>query len=158
MAEVVIATAQEADAAAIKGFMARVIAEAVTREEPVHSEMAANTAANVDWWLASPGSAVHLTAVRGGELVGVVLVKDFWNLCSLFVEPALHGQRIGSRLLQAAVDACTARGTRDAILLNAAPRAIPFYARHGFVPRESARPLPAGFAAMQLKLATRSPE
>jgi GNAT superfamily N-acetyltransferase len=112
----------------------------------------ANVDRNVDWWLAHPDAAVHLQAVEGDRLVGVVLVKQFWNLCSLFVDPACQGRGVGRALLEAAIEECRGRSPRDALWLNAAPGAIGFYRRLGFVVRTPTKALPPGFAALQRPL------
>jgi GNAT superfamily N-acetyltransferase len=143
----------QSDAPVVKHFMVEVIRASVTREEPVFSQMAGNVEGNMDWWLAHPHDAVHLKACEDGHVVGVILVKHHWNLCSLFIAPERQGQGLGTRLLQAAIRDCTDKAPDGVIRLNAAPEAIAFYARHGFQPRESRQSLPTGFLAMELKLA-----
>ena len=142
----------DTDAAELKLFMASVIAERVTREEPLLSEIVGNVSGNVDWWLAHPDDGVHLKCMVNGSIVGVVLVKEFWNLSSLFVSPSLEKRGLGRHLLGAAIEACRGRSPKDAIWLNASPNAVSFYERAGFTPRESAQPMPPGFRPMQLAL------
>lgn len=139
-------------AAAVKAFMAHVIADSVTRDDRLLAELRANVEGNVDWWLAHPHDAVHLQAVQDGHLVGVILVKQFWNLCSLFVEPALQGQGLGRSLVEAAVARCAGRSPKQALWLNAAPGAIGFYRALGFTDRVPTKALPPGFVAMQRAL------
>lgn len=143
--------AEAADAEEIKALMARVIA-GVIHDGPLATEMVQNTADNVDWWLQNPAECVHLKYMAGGRIVGVVLVKNFWNLCSLFVEPSMQGQGIGRMLLESAIAACRGRSNRSAVWLNASPNAVPFYRHIGFTPRASDRVMPPGFAAMEYAL------
>lgn len=140
------------DAEPIRALMARVIRRDVTSDEALLADTLANVNANLDLWLREPGRCVHLVARDGQALIGVVLVKDYWNLCSLFVDSAHQGQGVGRQLVEAAADRCRGRSEKGALLLNAATRAIPFYRRLGFTDRVPARPLPAGFAAMQRPL------
>ncbi|MBC7481535.1 MAG: GNAT family N-acetyltransferase [Rhizobacter sp.] len=72
---------------------------------------------------------------------------------------ALEWQRhgIGKRLVLAAIDACRDKSPKQAIHLNAAPSAIPFFRALGFTPRASDQQLPAGFQAMQLALVPVAP-
>lgn len=141
-----------ADAAQLKAFMAAVIAGNVTREEPLLSEIVQNVSGNVDWWLQNPHECVHLKCVDSGRIVGVVLVKDFWNLCSLFVDPSVQGQGIGRLLAETAIEACRGRTPKRAIWLNASPNAVAFYEHIGFTARLSDRVLPPGFKAMEIAL------
>lgn len=138
-----------ADAAAVKVFMARVIAHSVTRDDRLLADLRANVEANVDWWLAHPHDAVHLQALQDGRLVGVILVKQFWNLCSLFVEPGLQGQGLGRGLVEAALARCAGLSPKQALWLNAAPAAVGFYRALGFTDHVATKPLPPGFMAMQ---------
>lgn len=147
-----VADVQPGDAAEVKAFMARVIADSVTQDPDLLADLRANVDGNVDWWLGHPQEAVHLQAIRHGRLVGVVLVKQFWNLCSLFVEPGSQGQGIGRALVEAAVARCAGRSPKQALWLNAAPAAIGFYRGLGFTQRPATRPLPPGFVAMQRPL------
>lgn len=132
--------------------MAGVIARQVVQAEPLLSEMVQNTAGNVDWWLQNPGECIHLKCVDGGRIVGVVLVKNFWNLCSLFVDPAVQGQGIGRSLIESAIAACRGKSPKNAIWLNSSPNAVAFYELIGFTARTSDRILPPGFKAMQYAL------
>ncbi|MEO7390609.1 MAG: GNAT family N-acetyltransferase [Ramlibacter sp.] len=142
----------ESDETELKLFMASVIAESVTREEPMLSDFVGNVAGNVDWWLQHPGQGVHLKCTVHGSIVGVVLVKEFWNLSSLFVSPSVQKRGLGRSLLVAAIDHCRGKSPKGAIWLNASPNAVAFYERAGFTARESSQPLPTGFKAMQLQL------
>jgi GNAT superfamily N-acetyltransferase len=146
------------DAGQIRAFMAQVIRTSVTADENLLAETTGNVDRNVDIWLQEPGRCIHLAAWRAGELVGIVLVKDFWNLCSLFVAPALQRSGIGRLLVESAAKRCRGRSPKDALWLNAATDAVPFYRRLGFVPRQSTQPLPPGFQAMQRPLPDREDE
>lgn len=153
MPQITILDAQIDNADAIRSFMAHVIDTSVTTDAAVRRDTIANVNQNVDIWLAQPKRCIHLKAMRGDTLSGVVLVKDFWNLCSLFVDPALHGQGIGRDLLEAAASRCRGRSPHGALYLNAASNAVAFYERLGFVARESRQVLPPGFVAMQRPVA-----
>ncbi len=137
------------DAGTLRDFMTRVIEHSVTREPALRDELVANVQANLELWLADPAPHCHLKAVQGGQLVGVVLVKAHWNLCSLFVEPDRQGRGIGRALVEAALDACRRQPVPQPVRLNAAPGAVGFYRTLGFRPTTARRPLPEGFEAME---------
>ena len=73
-------------------------------EEPIRSEIVANAQGNIDWWIARH-SGVHLKATAAGQIFGVVLVKNHWNLRSLFVAPS--SGKVGRRLLSASIAECS---------------------------------------------------
>jgi GNAT superfamily N-acetyltransferase len=140
------------DTSAVRELMARTIRERVTQDQQILTDTLANVNRNLDYWLNGPDNCVHLKATAGDTLVGVILVKDYWNLCSLFVDPAYHGRGIGRALVEAAASLCIGRSPRSALLLNAATNAVAFYQHLGFQPRATSQPLPPGFQAMQRPL------
>jgi GNAT superfamily N-acetyltransferase len=133
-------------------LIARVIATSVVADAPVRAEMTENALGNLQWSVEHPEKCCHLKCTAQGGIIGVVLVKNFWNLCSLFVLPEFHGQGVGRMLVLAAVDHCRGKSERNALWLNAATNAVSFYVKLGFIPRSTAQPLPPGFQAMQLSL------
>ena len=147
------ASFEEADA--IRGLMRRVIE--VTVAAPFRPETIENVEGNVAVWLDRPTRCVHLVAALNDVIVGVILVKDFWNLCSLFVEPSRQGGGIGRLLVEAAVLACKPLSPKKAIWLNSSPNAVGFYEHLGFRPAESALQLPPVVRPMQLSLSSLPP-
>ena len=139
------------DKAEILDLMARVIRTSVTQDADLQANYIKNVTQNLEWWEANPTLACHLKAVNQQKIVGVILVKKFWNLCSLFVAPEHHRQGIGRALVMAAIEECKGKSEKQAIWLNAAPDAIPFYQALGFVPRPSDQAQPPGVEPMQLK-------
>jgi GNAT superfamily N-acetyltransferase len=125
------------DKAEVLDLMARVICTSVTQDADLQANYIKNVAQNLEWWEANPTMACHLKGVNQQKIVGVILVKKFWNLCSLFVAPEHHRQGLGRALVMAAIEACKGKSEKQAIWLNAAPDAIPFYRTLGFVTRES---------------------
>lgn len=143
-----IESAQPPDADEIRVLVARTIAHSVTQDAALLADTIANVGRNIDLWLAEPRRCLHLKACTQGRIVGVVLVKDHWNLCSLFVAPESHGRGIGRALLETASAACAGRSPRSALSLNAATGAVGFYERLGFVAHDTTQVLPPGFKAM----------
>jgi len=144
--------AANTEAEQIRALMAAVIRTSVTDDETVRADTIANVNRNVEFWLEHPEQCVHLVATVAGTIVGVILVKEFWNLCSLFVEPKHQGNGLGRALVNAAVAACRGKSPKQAVWLNAATNAIGFYTHLGFEPRQSRQQLPPGFMPMQLLL------
>ena len=101
---------------------------------------AANVCKNIAGWRDAPARSLHLKCMVGGELAGVVLVRDFWNLCNLFVAPQHQSRGLGRALLEAALAGCRGRSPRQVVRLNAARNAVGFYRRMGFVEVAQAAP------------------
>jgi len=151
--EAVIQAADPADAEHIRLLMRGVIESSI--DLPLRREILTNVEANLMAWLDRSVECVHLVATSHQSIIGVVLVKDFWNLCSLFVEPSRQGRGVGRALVEDAAAACASRGTRKALVLNAYPSAIGFYERLGFSLAESGRHLPSGIRRMERPLERR---
>lgn len=111
-----------------------------------------NVNENVDLWIAGPNNIVHLVAEANGELVGVIMIKEFWNFCSLFVHPAYQRKGIGRQLVRAALERCKGRSPYGAVHMHANDEALGFYLALGFEIKTSSKPPPAGSTAMKLQL------
>lgn len=75
-----------------------------------------------------------LIAVQGSTIAGAAFVRSGNHLSLLFVEPALHKQGIGRKLLERAIDESLSRDpciTRFTV--KSSPDAVEFYRRRGFV-------------------------
>jgi len=130
---------QTTDESSLEAMMLRTIKTSVRVDEVEMNEIVANVLANMRWAFDHPQQCVHLKCVDDGRIVGVVLVKKFWNLCSLFVEPSYHRRTVGRSLIQEAVKQCAARSELAYLRVNAAPNAVEFYSALGFTPVEDAR-------------------
>jgi GNAT superfamily N-acetyltransferase len=140
-----VATADLPDVAAL---IERAVACSVDATDAEKAEFRANIARNLAWWRDHGEEAVHLKFSAAGTLAGVVLVKEHWNLCHLFVDPAAQRRGIGTALIGEAIARCRGRSPRDRLRLNAARNAVPFYERLGFTRVPDA---PAPFAGMQFE-------
>jgi GNAT superfamily N-acetyltransferase len=127
------------DASTLQSMMLRTIATSVPIDKAEMQEIFANVIANMRWAFDHPQQCVHLKCTDDGRLVGVILVKHFWNLCSLFVEPDYHGRGVGRGLLQETIRQCSTRIERPDMRVNAAPNAVGFYRAMGFTTVEDAQ-------------------
>jgi GNAT superfamily N-acetyltransferase len=135
------------EAPAIADFIERTIASSVDATELEKEAFVRNVRSNLETWQARPQGALHLKFVDGdGALAGVVMVKAYWNLCHLFVEPKHQGQGVGKALMQAAIAACRGRSPRQCLRLNASRNAVGFYRHMGF---RLAIDAPPAFAGVQ---------
>ena len=130
-----IETVRPQDAAQVLAFVESVLAESVDAAPDEREAILGNIRSNFERWQGDADGVLllHMDDDRG-QLCGVVMVKDFWNLCMLFVAPARQGQGVGRALVAAAIAACRGRSPKQAIRLIAWRNAVGFYERLGFVP------------------------
>ncbi len=136
----------------VREFLDEVIV--ATLDAQVHGVPAIveNVRQNVDIWMSHPQNTVHVIAEMDGQIVGSILVKDFWNFCSLFVHANHQRKGIGAMLVQAAVERCRGRSPHGALLMHANNEAIPFYEKLGFVTYSTTKTPPAGSTPMRLQM------
>lgn len=139
--------AKTEDYASILALMTTVIR--ATADRAHQEDTIDNVAHNLEFWRNNSDRCVHFVAELNSSIVGVVLVKEFWNLCSLFVDVEHHRQGIGRALTRQAITACQGLSPVAAIYLNSSPFAFAFYTALGFGPRETNQPLHPGVQPMR---------
>ena len=107
-----------------------------------------NVHENVDLWLTRHAEILHLVAEQAGELAGVLLIKDYRVMCSLFVRPKFQRKGIGSALVRHALHACKEKSPGTVLRLFANNDAIAFYEALGFEVKALKKPAPAGSTVM----------
>jgi len=128
------------EVAAIGDFIEDVVRASIEASDAEKAAFITNIQANLENWTQDPAGGLHLKVLHAGRLVGVVMVKEYWNLCHLFVEPLHQRKGIGRALLCAAVDACRAKAPTQKLRLNAARNAVGFYERMGWTRVADANP------------------
>jgi GNAT superfamily N-acetyltransferase len=136
-----IETVESSDEAALASMMLRTIRTSVRIEADEMAAVITNVLANMHWAFDHAHQCVHLKCVVDGHIAGAVLVKNFWNLCCLFVEPSDHRRGIGRSLIEEAIRQCVARNERPYVRVNAAPNAVEFYSAMGFTRVDDKTPL-----------------
>jgi GNAT superfamily N-acetyltransferase len=135
--EVIVRVAAPVDAAALAGL--RALWSAGSDADPVFER-------RMDEWLSAEGERrTTWLAELGGEPVGMASLFEYrrmphpgrpatrWGyLSNMFVREELRDRGIGEALLNALVTTADERGYAR-ILLSPSDRAIPFYARAGFI-------------------------
>jgi len=86
----------------------------------------------LDAWEKDPGQSLHLKYTLGGAIGGIILVKKYWNLQLLFVDPRYQGRGIGRALIHAVLPECRARSPKAKLMVNSSTVAVPFYRALGF--------------------------
>src|SRR5690606_27178699 len=133
----------------IRSFLHVVIPQSIDGLTHNIPDVVQNVSANLAMWIHAPSEVLHVIAEYNGRIVGSILVKHYWNLCSLFVHPDFQRIGIGTSLLLSALEQCRSKSPKRAIWLNADNDALRFYQKLGFEPREVRGGRPSGFTPMQ---------
>jgi len=141
-----------ADLDEIRALIATAIRTSVTDSESEAEFLIGDVESSLRWWQAHPAQAIHLKYLDAGQIAGVVLVKDFWNLTNLFVLPGHQRRGIGRALVQAVVGRCAGRSPRAKIQLNSSTYAVPFYNAVGFTQTGPGRDQPGGCVPFEYRL------
>ena len=123
-----------AEADEVARFIERVIEASVDASPEEKQFFVRNVNRNLAQWREAPERSVHLKAVCDGALAGVVMVKERWYLCHLFVAPSRQRHGVGRSLLEAAVALCRADPARPYVRLVASRNSLGFYTRMGVSP------------------------
>ena len=112
------------------------VAESVRGSVTVSDEEAAvlieEIVQSLDNWRESDSAGFGRKYSVADEVVGFIVVKDYWKLSHLFVSPEFQGRGIGRKLVEAAVEACRDKGPHLKIKLNSSSNAAGFYEAVGF--------------------------
>lgn len=144
-----IRQAKVADRDEVSSFLNSVIPLSIDPQMHDVPAVVGNVNSNLDVWVQTPEEVLHLIAENEGDIVGSLLVKNYWNLCSMFVHPGFQRIGIGRALLSSALGECRSKSPKKAVYLNANDDALAFYKKLGFEPRESHKFPPAGSTPMQ---------
>ncbi len=127
-----ISGVRTADLPGVRSLIAAAIRGSVADTEADAEFLIADINETLDKWLSEPEDSVHLKYEVGGEILGVALVKKFWNLSNLFVAPARQRQGIGRALINEVLRACRLASPRGKVEVNSSQVAVPFYESQGF--------------------------
>lgn len=137
------------EAPQVTAFIEHVVMTSVDASDTEKLAVMENIRANIAAWQRNPEPVLHLKVMADGQLVGVVMVKAWWNLCHLFVAPQRQQQGVGRALMMAAIAACRGKSPRQALRLNASRNAAAFYRRLGF---ELVADAPPPFTGVQYEI------
>lgn len=122
----------QSDRAEISALIASSIRHSVARAERDAQFLIDYIAKCLDDWASDPGESIHLKYTLEQAIGGIILVKKYWNLQLLYVDPRYQGRGIGRALIQAILPECRARSPKGKLMVNSSSVAVPFYAALGF--------------------------
>lgn len=148
----IITAAVESDLPAIRRLIAAAVRHSVAETEDNARFLLDDIDQALARWLAEPEQCIHLLASVGGRPAGAILVRRFWNLSTLFVDPAFHRRGIATALLNAVLADCRSKSPKRKLLVNSSTFAVPFYTAAGFVQIGPGIDRPGGCVPLELSL------
>lgn len=124
---------EDVDLENVRALVARSIRHSVAQTSEEADFLIADVGESFDAWQVDKSNIIHLLHESGGFIAGVILVKNYWNLCDLFVDPTAQRKGVGRALLAAVVPVCRERSPGGKLMVNSSTVALPFYEACGFV-------------------------
>jgi GNAT superfamily N-acetyltransferase len=144
-----ISSVGAADLPGVRSLIASAIRGSVAESESGAEFLIADINETLDKWLNDPQDSVHLKYEVAGEILGVALVKNYWNLSTLFVAPAQQRQGIGRALMGEVLRVCGPASPRGKVEVNSSLVAVRFYETQGFRRTGRAHVRPGGCFHME---------
>jgi GNAT superfamily N-acetyltransferase len=120
------------DLLAIQRLIAASVRDSVAESEEDALFLIGDIQEGLDAWASDPRDMLHMKCERDGALVGVVLVKKFWNLSILFVAPEQQRRGVATELMNAVLAECRDRSPRGKLMVNSSTVGVSFYKALGF--------------------------
>ncbi len=134
----------DADLSEIRALIESAVRESVATSDEDAEFLVTDILGSLEWWQDHKNESIHLKYSSDGNIVGVILVKEFWNLANLFVLPTQFRRGIGCALLQEVIGVCKERSPRDKIQANSSTNAVKFYEAMGFKQTGPGKDRPGG--------------
>ena len=139
-----IREAKESDLDKIRKIVSSAIRECVTDSDEHYEFLYKDVCRSLDWWLENKDSSLFLVCQDGDSVLGVALVREFWNFAVLFVDPQQHRSGVGRDLVESVINSCKGQSPKGCLRLNSSNHAAPFYKEMGFTQTGSAIDRPGG--------------
>lgn len=141
---------KETDFDEIRQVISSAIRQCITDSDEHYEFLYSNVCSNLDWWIENRDRALLLVSVQGDSILGMVFVREFWNLTALFVDPKQHRLGVGCDLVTSVINSCKHRSPKGCLQLNSSNYAAAFYRKMGFVQTGNAINKPGGCIPFKL--------
>lgn len=101
-----IREAQETDFEKIRTLVSSSLRECATSHPEHYDNLYQDVCHSLEEGLENKNASVFLVSEAGDSILGVVLVKDYWNVSVLFVDPQHQGLGVGRDLMAAVIHRC----------------------------------------------------
>ncbi len=133
-----IAPIVEHDVSELKALAELVMFESVDAPENEKEFLVPHIKQDIEKHVSDP-TCVFLKASEK-NIVGFILIKEYWHLSHLFIRPDCQSRGLGAALLEHSLHAIRAKENRGYLCLNSSRNAVGFYEKMGFVIDEGKKP------------------
>ena len=139
-----IRDAKEKDLPELHHLIAQSVHACIEAEEVDRENIIVDSLCSSEANVHGHSDGVHLVYEQHDQLLGMILIKEYWNMASLFVRPDKHHQGVATALLNEALEICRDKAAGKAIRLNSSHYAAGFYEAYGFIKNGPEKDLPGG--------------
>lgn len=139
-----ISAVNQEDLNEIQSLISKSILTCIDVSESVAEDLISDTLQESEFWLNNQENGVHLVYRENDTILGVILIKEYWNMTGLFVCPSVQNSGVASKLVSHALSLCREHSPINAVRLNSSSYASGFYAKFGFKRNGASKDLPGG--------------
>lgn len=132
------------DSDRIKDIILSSVHGSVTKKKREAKKLIEMILESLENWRKAGSLGFHRKYTIGNDIVGFIIVKEYWNLSQIFVSPDFQGKGIGRSLITAAIRGCRDKSPKDKLMLNSSTKAAGFYKVMGFRRTGPGKKLPGG--------------
>jgi GNAT superfamily N-acetyltransferase len=149
---------RETDLEQVHKLVSSALRARVVDSDEQHDVLFEDVCSSFAQWDQNKAQSLFLVCEKGDVIQGVILVKAYWNITTLFVDPEQEGLGVGRALLSEAIRICRKRSPQPSLKLNSSSYASPLYEKMGF--RQAGRGLdrPGGCIPFEYDLQDRFQE
>jgi len=146
-----IRQAEESHLDKIRKIVSSAIRQCVADSDEHYEFLYTDVCSSLDWWIENKDKSLLLVCENGDSILGVALVKEYWNFSVLFVAPQQQRSGVGRDLVDSVINSCKDRSPKGYLRLNSSNYAVPFYKKMGFTQTGSAIDKPGGCVPFEYK-------
>jgi N-acetylglutamate synthase-like GNAT family acetyltransferase len=139
-----IRQAEETDLDKIREIISSALRRCVVDSDEHFEFIYKDVCDSLDWWIENKDKSLLLVCEDGDSILGVALVKEYWNFAALFVDPQQQRSGIGRDLVAGIINSCKDRSPKGYLRLNSSNYAAAFYKKMGFTQTGEAIDKPGG--------------
>jgi len=122
----------DTDIEQLKSLAEDAVRTSVTKVEKEVQFLTNDINKSMELWISTGSKGFGEKYLVKQEIVGFIIVKEYWNLSQLFVSPSFQRKGIGRAMITKAIVSCRKKSPRSKMQLNSSNSAAGFYKSMGF--------------------------